>query len=25
VTALKQTKEYKQWFRERDIKFKLVA
>jgi hypothetical protein len=25
VTALKQNKEYKQWFRERDIKFKLVA
>jgi hypothetical protein len=25
VTALKQNKEHKQWFRERDIKFKLVA
>ena len=25
VTALKQNKEYKQWFREREIEFKLVS
>ena len=25
VTALKQNQEYEQWFRERDLKFKLVA